>query len=91
VHRSRSPGCSRSSKLDEASIVAGLLHDAIEDTLATPDEVKDLFGEEIFTLSTASQALEVLGIEYTEPGREAGRELSQDDHRHGRKTFASFS
>jgi len=36
--RSRSPGCSPQLKLDEASIVAGLLHDAIEDTLATPDE-----------------------------------------------------
>src|SRR5207237_2917411 len=30
--------------------VSGLLHDTIEDTLATPEEVKDLFGEEIFNI-----------------------------------------
>ena len=34
-------------KLDEASICAALLHDAVEDTPATLDEVRQLFGEEI--------------------------------------------
>ena len=33
-------------KLDTASIVTALLHDIVEDTKATLDEVKDLFGEE---------------------------------------------
>lgn len=33
--------------LDEPSICAGLLHDVIEDTLATPEELKSLFGGEI--------------------------------------------
>ncbi len=37
-------------KLDERTVAAGLLHDTIEDTLATPDEIKELFGEEIFRL-----------------------------------------
>src|SRR5437870_12108152 len=37
-------------KLDEASIVTGLLHDTIEDTLATKDEIKELFGLEIAEL-----------------------------------------
>ena len=31
-------------KLDTVSVVAGLLHDVIEDTHATADEVKDIFG-----------------------------------------------
>src|SRR5438552_1513819 len=37
-------------KLDEASIVAGLLHDTIEDTLAKPDEIQELFGPELLSL-----------------------------------------
>lgn len=37
-------------KLDEASIVGGLLHDTVEDTLTTLDEVKGLFGKEIAAL-----------------------------------------
>jgi len=37
-------------KLDEQTVAAGLLHDTIEDTLATPEEIKDLFGDEIYQL-----------------------------------------
>ena len=37
-------------KLDVPSIVAGLLHDTVEDTLTTLDEVKALFGKEIAAL-----------------------------------------
>lgn len=33
--------------LDQASVCAGLLHDTIEDTGATPDEIRDLFGPEV--------------------------------------------
>src|SRR6476646_5063788 len=50
VHPLEVAGLLAQLKLDEASIVAGLLHDTIEDTLATGDEVKDLFGEEIFNI-----------------------------------------
>ncbi len=34
-------------KLDAGSIAAGLLHDVVEDTHATIDEIKDMFGSEI--------------------------------------------
>src|SRR5512133_4103788 len=34
-------------KLDTASIVTGLLHDTIEDTVATLDEIERLFGPEV--------------------------------------------
>ena len=37
-------------RLDEASIVTGLLHDTIEDTLATKGEIAELFGNEIAEL-----------------------------------------
>jgi GTP pyrophosphokinase len=35
-------------KLDIVSVAAGLLHDVIEDTHATPEEIKNLFGQEVF-------------------------------------------
>jgi GTP pyrophosphokinase len=47
IHPLEVAGILAALKLDEASIVAGLLHDTIEDTLATPEEVRELFGEEI--------------------------------------------
>lgn len=34
-------------KLDVSSIITGLLHDTVEDTLATLDEIETLFGKEI--------------------------------------------
>jgi GTP pyrophosphokinase len=37
-------------KLDVPSIVSGLLHDTVEDTLTTLDELKNLFGREIAAL-----------------------------------------
>src|SRR5689334_24909195 len=43
VHPLEVAGLLADLKLDEASIVAGLLHDTIEDTLAQPEEIKELF------------------------------------------------
>ena len=37
-------------QLDEATIATGLLHDTIEDTLASYDEIRSLFGDEIANL-----------------------------------------
>jgi GTP pyrophosphokinase len=34
-------------QLDEATVAAGLLHDTVEDTKATIDEIESLFGEEV--------------------------------------------
>jgi len=37
-------------RMDEVTVSAGLLHDTIEDTLATPEELRRLFGEEVLFL-----------------------------------------
>jgi len=37
-------------RLDSASIIAGLLHDTVEDTDTTIDEVRNLFGDQVATL-----------------------------------------
>ncbi len=34
-------------KLDAASIITGLLHDTVEDTLATTEQIKNAFGEDV--------------------------------------------
>jgi GTP pyrophosphokinase len=34
-------------KLDVVTIAAGLLHDVVEDTLTTPERIRELFGEEV--------------------------------------------
>src|SRR5688500_9488625 len=50
VHPLEVAGILAELKLDEASIVTGLLHDTIEDTLATPEELTELFGPEVSQL-----------------------------------------
>ncbi len=47
VHPLEVAGLLAQLKLDEASIVTGLLHDTIEDTLATAEELTELFGAEV--------------------------------------------
>ena len=37
-------------KLDSAAIVTGLLHDTVEDTLATPDQIEESFGRDVVFL-----------------------------------------
>ena len=37
-------------RLDDATVVTGLLHDTIEDTIATREEIESLFGDEVARL-----------------------------------------
>ena len=50
IHPLEVAGILTQLKLDEASIVTGLLHDTIEDTLTTMDDITDLFGAEVAQL-----------------------------------------
>src|SRR5256885_10124740 len=50
IHPLEVAGLLADLKLDEASIVTGLLHDTIEDTLATKEEIAELFGKEVADL-----------------------------------------
>src|SRR6476659_3106339 len=50
IHPLEVAGLLAKLKLDEASIVTGLLHDTIEDTLATLGELSELFGPEVAQL-----------------------------------------
>ncbi len=47
IHPLEVAGLLAQLRLDEATIVAGLLHDTVEDTLATIEEVRELFGDEV--------------------------------------------
>jgi guanosine-3',5'-bis(diphosphate) 3'-pyrophosphohydrolase len=50
IHPLEVAGILAEMRLDEASVVTGLLHDTIEDTLATKDDITELFGPEIAEL-----------------------------------------
>jgi guanosine-3',5'-bis(diphosphate) 3'-pyrophosphohydrolase len=50
IHPMAVAGIITDLKLDVPSVVGGLLHDTVEDTLATLDEIKNLFGPEIASL-----------------------------------------
>jgi len=47
VHPLEVAGILVDMRLDDVTIVAGLLHDTVEDTLTSLDEIKRLFGEEV--------------------------------------------
>ncbi len=47
VHPLEVSGLLAEMKLDEYAICAGILHDTVEDTSATSDDIKSLFGEQV--------------------------------------------
>ena len=57
-------------KLDENSIITGLLHDVIEDTLATKDEIKKVFGIEIANLVDGVTKLSKITLQQTNKNKQ---------------------
>ena len=57
-------------KLDENSIITGLLHDVIEDTLATKQEIKKIFGIEIANLVDGVTKLSKINLQKTDKNKQ---------------------
>lgn len=55
-------------RLDTASIVTGLLHDTVEDTVATIDQVEKLFGQEVARLVDGVTKLSRLELQSPDSG-----------------------
>ena len=49
-------------KLDPESVAAGILHDVIEDTPATPEEIKEIFGPEVLHIVSGVSKLSSLSF-----------------------------
>jgi len=58
-------------KLDVVSIAAGLLHDVIEDTHATPEEINGMFGKEITHIVSGVTKLSSLPFSSSSQARQA--------------------
>ncbi|MBA3029143.1 MAG: bifunctional (p)ppGpp synthetase/guanosine-3',5'-bis(diphosphate) 3'-pyrophosphohydrolase [Desulfobacteraceae bacterium] len=52
--------------MDTVSIAAALLHDVIEDTHATPEEIKEIFGDEVFHIVSGVTKLSVITFNSSE-------------------------
>jgi len=53
-------------KLDAVSIAAGLLHDVIEDTHVTPEELNEMFGPEVYLIASGVTKLRKLSFHSTQ-------------------------
>ena len=53
-------------KLDVTSVAAGFLHDALEDTKATVEDLKDMFGEEVTRIVSGVTKLSRLSFKSSE-------------------------
>jgi len=56
-------------KLDIASVATGLLHDSVEDTFTTPEEVRESFGEEIAQLVDGVTKISQISLRSAEEGQ----------------------
>src|SRR5690606_7572431 len=63
VHPLAVAGILADLQLDDASIAVGLLHDTLEDTLSTYEEIKSLFGAEVAELTEGVTKLSKISFE----------------------------
>ncbi len=63
-------------KLDAGTVTAGLLHDVLEDTLMSPEELRKQFGDEVYQIVDGVTKISQRGVQF-EAGK-AGGELPQD-------------
>ena len=56
-------------RLDAASVATGLLHDTVEDTLTSPEEVRENFGEEIAQLVDGVTKISQISLQSSDDGQ----------------------
>ena len=71
IHPLEVAGILTQLKLDEASIVTGLLHDTIEDTLTTMEDITGLFGAEVAQLVDGVTKLSQLSANVSQEEKQA--------------------
>ncbi|TKW61634.1 MAG: bifunctional (p)ppGpp synthetase/guanosine-3',5'-bis(diphosphate) 3'-pyrophosphohydrolase [Blastochloris viridis] len=105
VHPLAVAGILADLQLDDASIAVGLLHDTLEDTLSTYDEIKSLFGGEVADLTEGVTKLSKISfedkaVEQAENFRKLLLAMSKDirvlliklaDRVHNMRTLGAFS
>lgn len=69
IHPLEVAGILTQLKLDVASVATGLLHDAVEDTLTTPKEIRENFGEEIAQLVEGLTKISQISLRSSEEGQ----------------------
>ena len=74
-------------KADDISIVVGLLHDVLEDTLTTREAIAQQFGDEVGELVDGLTKIGKFSYVVARGG--AGRNLPEDDPGDGRRTCGS--
>lgn len=105
VHPLAVAGILAELKMDDATIAVGLLHDTLEDTLSTYDELKNLFGAEVAELTDGVTKLSKISfedkaVEQAENFRKLLLAMSKDirvllvklaDRLHNMRTLEAFS
>lgn len=105
VHPLAVAGILADLQLDDVSIAVGLLHDTLEDTLSSYDELKDLFGADVANLTEGVTKLskvsfEDKAVEQAENFRKLLLAMSKDirvlliklaDRLHNMRTLEAFS
>lgn len=105
VHPLAVAGILADLQLDDASIAVGLLHDTLEDTLSTYEEIKGLFGAEVAELTEGVTKLSKISfedkaVEQAENFRKLLLAMSKDirvlliklaDRVHNMRTLSAFS
>ncbi|PZP38935.1 MAG: bifunctional (p)ppGpp synthetase/guanosine-3',5'-bis(diphosphate) 3'-pyrophosphohydrolase [Pseudomonas fluorescens] len=105
VHPLAVAGILADLQLDDASIAVGLLHDTLEDTLSTYEELKQLFGAEVAELTEGVTKLSKISfedkaVEQAENFRKLLLAMSKDirvlliklaDRIHNMRTLGAFS
>ena len=71
VHPVEVAGILTDMKLDADTIATALLHDTVEDTIATLDQIESLFGADIARLVDGVTKLSLIEMPYTEESRQA--------------------